>query len=121
LKAAYSSHFSVPAEKIKILDMKTKRPVADSKLVSDIVEDGAKDVEFGVMLLGVTPTTPSATPAAVAADTLPKEDVEMKDADKPDVLSTKEFWSDLEIWLGRKVGSEEGKRLAGVFKKAAGR
>jgi len=128
LKSAYSTHFTVPAEKIKVLDLSNKRPIPDSKLVSDFVIDGKDDVEFGIMLLGgVTPTVPSAAPAVdassaeAAAAASKAEDVEMRDADTKDVLATQEFWSELEGWLDGKVGKEEGKRLVGVFKKATGR
>jgi len=86
-------------------------------------------VEFGIMLLGATPTQPTedgkaeaeALPAAADAG----EDVEMKDAEaskaaeEENVLDTDEFWDGLRGWLDGKVGAAEAKRLAGLFRKAA--
>jgi hypothetical protein len=119
LKAAYSRQFSVPEAKIKVLDMGTKRPVPDSKLVDEFVKDGK--VEFGIMLLGVTPTTPTtpAEPVAATSSAEKQKDVEMRDAE-PDVLETKEFWNDLESWLGSKLEDKtRAKTLARAFKQAA--
>ncbi|KZM19358.1 uncharacterized protein EKO05_0002949 [Ascochyta rabiei] len=74
LKQQYSTATSIPATKIKILYK--KKPVTDSKLISEVIgaEAGA-DVEFGVMVMGgaaaggaSTPSaeSPVASPAAVA-------------------------------------------------------
>jgi len=89
-------------------------------------------VEFGIMLLGATPTppTPPTEDGKASAETLSAaagtaEDVEMKDAgalkaaEEENVLDTDEFWDGLRGWLDGKVGTAEAKRLAGLFRKAA--
>jgi hypothetical protein len=101
--------------------------VSDSKLVAEVAKDSEGKVEFGIMLLGATPTLPKEGEEEAAASRVPTasstEDVEMKDAPvkkaKENVLDTDEFWDELHKWLKGKVDQTEAKRLAVLFRKAA--
>lgn len=129
LKSQYAAATSIPAAKIKILYK--KKPVADSKLVSEIVgADAGSDVEFGVMVMGgAAAVTPSESPAASPAAAAPSETDKGLAAAVPgaaavgpsgkDVVATDEFWGDLHNFVLQRIKDEhESERLLGVFKKA---
>ncbi|KAI4225306.1 MAG: hypothetical protein L6R36_004006 [Xanthoria steineri] len=99
-------------EGIKILYQ--RKPCSDAKTVGEVVgEEGAKEVEFGVMIVGV-----GAGGASVAGG----EDVKMGErvgegkGEVPaaqgqsgeEVLGSAEFWDDLKGWLMQRV-RDEGK------------
>jgi len=112
LKSAYASKRSVPVDKIKLLF--SKKPVADSKTLKDLLPDGTSEADFTVMLMGgVTPS--DATPAAEQS-TVPAA----QGPSGKDILATDQFWDDLKSFLVQRLKDEdEGKRLAAVFRKAA--
>ncbi|KAF1933414.1 uncharacterized protein M421DRAFT_415756 [Didymella exigua CBS 183.55] len=137
LKSHYASATGIPASKIKILYK--KKPVADSKLVSEIVgADAGTDLEFGVMIMGgataVTPAeSPAATPAAAApsesdkglagadaaADTAASGGATVVGPSGKDVVATEAFWGDLNNFMLQRIKDEnESERLVGVFRKA---
>lgn len=140
LKSQYASSTSIPAAKIKILYK--KKPVTDSKLVSEVIgADAGADVEFGVMVMGgatagaSTPSgeSPVASPAAAAPS---ESDKGLAGAGTganvgavggaaavgpsgKEVVATDEFWADLNNFVLQRIKDEhEGERLVGVFRKA---
>ncbi|KAJ4379119.1 hypothetical protein N0V86_005162 [Didymella sp. IMI 355093] len=137
LKSQYASATSISASKIKILYK--KKPVTDSKLVSEIIgADAGADVEFGVMVMGgAAAATPSESPAASPAAAAPSEsDKGLAGVDAgantgaaggaaavgpsgKEVVATEEFWGDLKNFVLQRIKDEqEGERLVGVFKTA---
>ncbi|KAH6622233.1 cell-cycle control medial ring component [Boeremia exigua] len=140
LKSQYASSTSIPAAKIKILYK--KKPVTDSKLVSEVIgTDAGNDVEFSVMVMGgatAGASTPSAespvqSPAAVAPS---ESDKGLAGANAganmgaaggaaavgpsgKEVVATEEFWGDLKNFVLQRIKDEqEGDRLVSVFRQA---
>ncbi|KAF2999404.1 hypothetical protein E8E13_006948 [Curvularia kusanoi] len=133
LKSQYATSTSIPAAKIKILYK--KKPVTDSKLVSEIIgADAGSDVEFGVMVMGgatagaSTPSaeSPAESPAAVAPSETEKglagattSGAAAIGPSGKEVVATEEFWGDLKNFVFQRIKDEqEGERLVGVFRKA---
>ena len=142
LKQQYSTSTSIPATKIKILYK--KKPVTDSKLVSEIIgADAGGDVEFGVMVMGgataggaATPSaeSPAESPAAAAPSETEKGLASAGEGvgtaggatgaaavghTGKEVVATDEFWGDLKNFVLQRIKDEqEGERLVGVFRKA---
>ncbi|OSS45306.1 hypothetical protein B5807_10333 [Epicoccum nigrum] len=131
LKSSYASSTSIPAAKIKILYK--KKPVTDSKLVSEIIgADAGAEVEFGVMVMGgatagvASPSaeSPAESPAAVAPSESEKGLAGTGAAaavgpSGKELVATEEFWGDLKNFVFQRIKDEqEGERLVGVFKKA---
>jgi hypothetical protein len=135
LKTQYSTQASIPATKIKILYK--KKPVADSKLVSEVIgSDAAGEVEFGVMVMGggavgspATGGTPVTSPPAAAPSEADKGlagAMEGVEASTPavgphgkEVVATEEFWSDLKNFVMQRTKDEaEAERLTKVFRGA---
>ncbi|KAF2630272.1 hypothetical protein BU25DRAFT_408245 [Macroventuria anomochaeta] len=140
LKQQYSTSTSIPATKIKILYK--KKPVAESKLVSEVIGTGAgSDVEFSVMVMGGATAGASApsgeSPVGSPAAAAPSEsDKGLAGAGEganvgaaggaaavgpsgKEVVATDEFWGDLKNFVLQRIKDEhEGERLVGVFKNA---
>lgn len=139
LKTQYSTSTSIPASKIKILYK--KKPVTDSKLVSEVIgTDAEGDVEFGVMVMGGA-TAGASTPSGESPLSSPAAEVP-KESDKglggvgsganapvggavavgpsgKEVVATEEFWVDLRNFVLQRIKDEqEGERLVGVFREA---
>lgn len=113
LKTAYAAqNQGLAVDKIKLLH--SKKPVADSKTLKDILGeavDAAKDVEFGVMVMGSVAGAP--TPATL------EDGAAATGAVGTDVLRAKEFWDDLRGFLMQKVQDEgESEKLMDLFKAA---
>lgn len=138
----------VSTEKIKIILNKkpiptAKKTIADAFAGTDV--EGKEKVELGVMVMGgvsdppakaaevVKPATPVPPPAtssggaaAVVADGEPMEDVQLTAKEETfaakssvEVLSTPQFWTNLETFLTTTLDSQdEGKRLRGLFESA---
>lgn len=129
LKSAYAAQTTIPAAKIKILYK--KKPLADSKTVSEVVgvEAGA-EVEFGVMVLGGAVATPVQSPPAVAPGEEEKGlagvvgakgSAETPAAQGPSGSEVVDgaFWEDLKGFVMQRIRDEkEGERMVGVFKSA---
>jgi hypothetical protein len=141
LKSQYSTSTSIPASKIKILYK--KKPVTDSKLVSEVIgADAGSDVEFSVMVMGgatagaSTPSaeSPAESPAAAAPSEADKglasagegvgtaggaSGAAAVGASGKEVVATDEFWGDLKNFVLQRIKDEqEGERLVRVFRKA---
>lgn len=136
----------VSVEKIKILYNKKPIP-ASKKTIAEVVDDGiAKEIEFGVMVMGgapdqvkspaeAMPATDAASttkaPESAATNSTPMEGVE-KVTSPPvstntsgsgpvgvQVLTQKEFWDDLQAFLEQRLRDEgEAARLRKVFEGA---
>ncbi|KAJ4333245.1 hypothetical protein N0V95_009465 [Ascochyta clinopodiicola] len=139
LKQQYSTATSIPATKIKILYK--KKPVTDSKLVSEVIgADAGADVEFGVMVMGGAAAGGAATPSAESPVASPAA-VAPSESDKglagaganvgaaggatavgpsgKELVATDEFWADLNNFVLQRIKDEhEGERLVGIFRKA---
>ncbi|KAE8440850.1 hypothetical protein EG329_006393 [Mollisiaceae sp. DMI_Dod_QoI] len=114
LKESISSQTTIPISKIKLLY--NKKPVADSKVLKDLVgeDEGKGKVEFGIMIIG-----------GAAALKRADEEVEPKVIGEgvigggSEVLKTEEFWGDLKGFLVQRLKDEEvGERVYGVFRRA---
>lgn len=113
VKAAVSQRARIPADKIKILH--NKRPLPDSKVLSDVLGGDAAGptVEFAVMVMGgAASVLPEA--GADAAETTP--------GGKPKgaaVVETPQFWADLNGFLMQRVKDEDtAEELSTLFKSA---
>jgi hypothetical protein len=110
----------VAVDKIKLLY--SKRPVADSKTLKDVLGDGSgqggQAAEFTVMLLGGAVPSVSAPTAEVADAPAGTQDATRIPVGKE--LETEDFWIDLKGFLIQRLKDEkEGERLAKVFRNAA--
>lgn len=119
IKTAVASQANLLAEKIKVLHK--KKPVADSKVLKDLIGDEETTVEFSVMVMGgaaaaaASPADASdGTPAAAAtpraaeeenaaADTAPVAQGHSGEA----VLETDAFWTDLRGFLLQRIRDEK--------------
>jgi hypothetical protein len=108
----------LPIEKIKVL--LNKKPVADSKVLKELVSREEDAVEFSVMVLGggvVKPQTSGSTPTPMS--TPAEHGPVAQGVSGEDVVKTQEFWSDLEGFLQQRVRDEQvATELMGVFKGA---
>jgi len=123
LKTAYASQSGGPTDKIKLLH--NKKPVQDSKTLSDILGDSAssaKDVEFSVMVMGGGAAgKATASPAASPGIEIPQPNMApgpvAQGTSGAEVLKSAEFWEDLNGFLLQRVRDEgEAKRLTALFK-----
>jgi ubiquitin-like protein 4 len=113
LKESLSSQTSIPVSALRILY--SKKPVGDSKVLKDVVEEGKGKVEFSVMVIGGAAAVKK---GSGVEETEPMEGVIRKGEE---VLKTEEFWSDLKGFLVQRLNDEgegEGERVWGVFKAA---
>lgn len=109
LKEQLSSQTSIPVSALRILY--SKKPVGDSKVLKDVVEEGHGKVEFSVMVIGGA--------AAIKKDVEETEPMEGVMGNGDEVLKTDAFWSDLKGFLVQRLKDEkEGERVWGVFKAA---
>lgn len=94
IKSKVSNQTKIPAEKIKLLH--SKRPVADSKLLREVVGDKDVSVEFSVMVIGgASSITSSETDSAAQAK-----------SSAPPALDTDAFWSDLQGFLAQRLKNQ---------------
>ncbi|KAK7722113.1 hypothetical protein SLS63_009255 [Diaporthe eres] len=108
VKTSVSSETTIPVDKIKVLHK--KKPVADSKVLKDLLGEDETSVEFSVMVLGgaaaaVSPAPkheddPAATAATDAASTAQGTSGEA-------VLQTDAFWTDLRGFLSQRIRDEK--------------
>lgn len=112
LKEVFAKEKGLQTEKIKVLF--SKKPVADSKTLKDILGDNADeatDVEFGVMVMG----------GAVAASTGESHET-VPVAQGPsgvEVMASEEFWKDLGGYLQQRIRSEgDSEMVLGIFREA---
>ena len=106
IKNAVSSQTRIPVDKMKMLH--NKRPLADSKILKDVVGDADMSVEFSVMVIGGTAAIPPAEPAAAPAPT---------EATGRAALATDAFWLDLKGFLMQRLRDQAAaEELSRVFK-----
>jgi hypothetical protein len=107
LKEEINSQTSIPTDKLRILFK--KKPVPDSKILSDLVGEEESKVEFAVMVLG-------------GAAKKGEEEIippVAQGASGVEALANEEFWGDLRGFLVQKLRDEgEGEKVFGVFRKA---
>lgn len=105
VKTSVSSETTIPVDKIKVLHK--KKPVADSKVLKDLLGEDETSVEFSVMVLGG---------AAAAASPAPKNEEDPAAADAAStaqgtsgeaVLQTDAFWTDLRGFLSQRIRDEK--------------
>lgn len=117
LKAFIAAEISVPVDKMKILH--TRKPVADSKVLSDLVKSvDEKEIELSFMLNpGVVPSAKKTDEEARAAD----ESANKMDIDEAaeEVVETEAFWTDLQGFLLQRLKNEgRANEVFAVFKGA---
>ncbi|RFU33409.1 hypothetical protein B7463_g2933, partial [Scytalidium lignicola] len=107
LKEEVASQTNIPVDKIRILHK--KKPVADSKVLKDVLGEEEQAVEFSVMIIGGAAAVvmrdegPSTTQGSGIVSELGKE----------------EFWDDLKGYLVQRLRNEkEGEKVFDVFKTA---
>lgn len=103
VKTFVSSETTIPVDKIKVLHK--KKPVADSKVLKDLLGEDETSVEFSVMVLGGAAATASPAPKAEddAADAAPTAQGTSGEA----VLQTDAFWTDLRGFLSQRIRDEK--------------
>lgn len=112
VKTAVAEQAGLLVDKIKVLHK--KKPVADSKVLKDLIGDGESTVEFSVMVMGgaaaaaASPADSSsvATPKAAeetSADAAPVAQGESGEA----VLESDAFWTDLRGFLLQRIRDEK--------------
>lgn len=110
VKTAVAEQAGLLADKIKVLHK--KKPVADSKVLKDLIGDEESTVEFSVMVMGgaaaaaASPaaSSPVATPSAAdVADPAPVAQGESGEA----VLESDAFWTDLRGFLLQRIRDEK--------------
>lgn len=124
IKTAIAAQASLLPDKIKVLHK--KKPVADSKVLKDLIGDDETTVEFSVMVMGgaaavaasPAPAATSDAAAATAAATTPEAaeegsaavDTAAPVAQGPSgeaVLETDAFWTDLRGFLLQRLRDEK--------------
>ncbi|KAJ1327945.1 Blt1 N-terminal domain-containing protein [Microdochium nivale] len=122
LKIAIAEKTSLGLDKIKLLY--NKKPVADSKILKDILgveaAETAMKVEFGIMVMGGAAALAAAEAAKSAASTAATGGAEVAQGPSGDeVLETAEFWDDLRGFLLQRVRDETAAgNLADTFQAA---
>ena len=91
IKSHVSQQTRIPVDKMKIL--LNKRPITDSKVLKDVVDDKDTRVEFSIMVMGG------------AAAIQPEESAPTKPTGS-DALETDEFWADLNGFLMQRLKDE---------------
>jgi len=105
IKGEVSRQARIPVEKLKILH--NKKPVPDSKVLKEILDDDAVEIEFSVMVIGG------------AAAVLPEESAKPA-TEAPTgaaALQTDAFWADLKGFLSQRLRDEaQADELSKLFK-----
>lgn len=107
VKTSVSSETTIPVDKIKVLHK--KKPVADSKVLKDLLGEDETSVEFSVMVLGGAAAVASPAPkneddpTAAAADAASTAQGTSGEA----VLQTDAFWTDLRGFLSQRIRDEK--------------
>lgn len=101
IKTAVATQASLLPEKIKMLHK--KKPVADSKVLKDLIGDESETtVEFSVMVMGGAASSPKTEEGSVG-DATPVAQGTSGEA----VLETDAFWTDLRGFLLQRIRDEK--------------
>lgn len=113
IKTAVAEQASLVADKIKVLHK--KKPVADSKVLKELLGEEEASVEFSVMVMGgaaaaaapAAPTVaPATSPAAKTGETAEGTNPAQGLSGEA-VLATDEFWTDLRGFLSQRIRDEK--------------
>lgn len=110
IKAAVAEQASIQVDKIKVLHK--KKPVADAKVLKDLLGEEETSVEFTVMVMGgaaaaaASPAAAAAAAAAAAKTEEPSAAVAQGTSGEA-VLQTDEFWTDLRGFLLQRIRDEK--------------
>jgi ubiquitin-like protein 4 len=96
LKLAVSERTRIPTEKLKLLHK--KKPVADSKVLKELVGEEEKLVDFSIMVIGGAAAVPTDEEAQAAVETQPTGAA---------ALETDHFWGDLKGFLTQRLKDEK--------------
>lgn len=105
IKTAVASQASLLPDKIKVLHK--KKPVADSKVLKELLGDHENTVEFSLMVMG---GAAAAAPPAVSPEAKEVAVEGANPAQGPSgeaVLGTDEFWTDLRGFLLQRIRDEK--------------
>lgn len=108
IKTAVAEQASLQSNKIKLLHK--KKPVADSKVLKELLGEGESNVEFSVMVMSgaaaaaVVPAVPS--PASKAEQPVEGGNPAQGTSGEA-VLATDEFWTDLRGFLLQRIRDEK--------------
>lgn len=108
IKTAVAEQASLLLDKIKVLHK--KKPVADSKVLKELLDEDETSVEFSVMVMGGAAAAAAASPAAspVAKAEEPAEGTNPAQGISGEaVLATDEFWTDLRGFLLQRIRDEK--------------
>ncbi len=118
LKHALAQKQNLPEEKLRLLYK--KKPCPDTKMVKDLIQNGKREVELGVMVMGGA-TTAGSAPAASSAQGA-KEGGGQPAAEEQTtngVLQSDDFWKDINEFLkGRLKDESEAEKVSAVFRRA---
>lgn len=99
VKTAVAAQAGIPVDKMKILFK--KKPVVDSKVLKDLVEEGETAVEFSVMVMG------GAAAAVTKADGRGKVSEVAQGPSGKEVVESEAFWNDLRGYLLQRIRDEK--------------
>lgn len=108
IKTAVGEKASLQPDKIKVLHK--KKPVADSKVLKDLLGDGETSVEFSVMVLGGAAAAATSTSPAggKVEETSPAGSAPVAQGPSGEaVLETDAFWTDLRGFLLQRIRDEK--------------
>ncbi|KAI1311164.1 cell-cycle control medial ring component [Xylaria venustula] len=116
VKSSVAKETGIAEGKIKILHK--KKPIADSKVLKDLIGEDETTIEFSVMVMGGA----AAAAASATAATPEKQDAQNEVAQGlsgADVLETQDFWADLKGFLLQRVRDEQlAVELTSTFQEA---
>lgn len=95
IKTSIEKQTRIPVAKTKLLY--NKKPVPDSKILKDLLQETESSIEFSVMVIGGAAAIPPEEPEAPA----PEQQPTGKDA-----LETDAFWGDLNGFLMQRLKDE---------------
>lgn len=104
IKTAVAKQTSLQADKIKVLHK--KKPVADSKVLKELLGDEETSIEFSVMVMGGAAAAASPGTAAKTEET-PAAAAVAQGPSGEAVLQMDEFWTDLRGFLSQRIRDEK--------------
>ncbi|CAM1503912.1 Fc.00g015030.m01.CDS01 [Cosmosporella sp. VM-42] len=110
LKTEVSSQTRIPIQKMKLLH--NKKPVPDSKVLKDMLEETQMNIEFTVMVIGGAAAIPPPEEPVQALAEAPAAEPTGANA-----LETEEFWSDLQGFLSQRLKDQtQAEELSSLFR-----